>query len=184
MKSIIVLALLIAGSAGGFAQTTYAFNLPAGYYAKKIGPELLADPSGETHSRQEVAGKVVVVIFSAPNMTQGGRQEKWSKILADDPGTRLSDNISFYLLEDMSAAGMFKGMARDSMRKDFTKDSRPFLILDETGEVFKNLGVPHNKTVILVYDKTSKLRDVETNLDDSALTVNRLKFVTAKLLAE
>jgi predicted transcriptional regulator len=78
---------------------------------------------------------------------------------------------------------MFKGLALDDMKKEFTPHSRPFLILDQTGDVVKKFGVPRDQTVILIYDKKGKLRDVETNLKDQDGTVQRIKAIAKQLLA-
>ena len=92
--------------------------------------------------------------------------------------------MALFLVEDMSQAGAFKGMALDNMKKQFTPSSRPFLILDQTGAILKEFGVPRGKTEILIYDKGSSLRDVETDLDDQDLTVQRIKAITTLLLAQ
>jgi len=159
-------------------------HLPPGTYATQIDTTPLADPSGATHTRLEVKGKVVVAIFSAPNMSQGGTQEKWSNLLANQPTTRISDSVALFLVEDLSQAGAFKGIALDNMRKQFTPTSRPFLILDQNGAVLKKFGVPRGKTEILIYDKASMLRDVESDLDDQDATIQRIRAITAVLLAE
>jgi hypothetical protein len=181
---IIVLLVLCLATSGRLYADSVQMNIPPGDYGAQIASGSLEDPSGATHSRQEVKDKVVVAIFSAPNMSQGGRQEKWSDLLATQSDTKVSDKVSLYLVEDMTQAGMFKGMALDSMKKQFTPDSRPFLILDQTGNVFKQFGVPKNKTAILIYDKHSKLRDVEINLDDQEMTIHRIKAITKRLLDE
>ena len=117
-------------------------------------------------------------------MSQGGRQEKWSHLLANQPATMISDSVALVLVEDMSQAGAFKGAALDNMKKQFTPYSRPFLILDQTGAILKEFGVPRGRTEILIYDKQSMLRDVETDLDDQDVTVQRIKTITMRLLAE
>ena len=48
----------------------------------------------------------------------------------------------------------------------------------------KRFGIPHNKTQILIYDKESKLRDVETDLSDEKTVVHRVKAISNELLAE
>jgi len=181
---------IIAGSLVAFSTalsvraSDVEMTIPTGNYQHQLGTAKLADPSGTSHSKAEVAGKVVTAIFSAPNMSQGDKQQKWADLLATNPDTKVSNKVTLVLIEDMTQAGMFKGMARSSMKKDFAPGSRPFLILDETGDVFKRFGVSKGNTEILIYDKTGKLRDVETNLDDQATTVHRVKVITAKLLAE
>jgi hypothetical protein len=158
--------------------------IPPGNFARQLGSAALSDPSGATHTKQEVAGKVVVAIFSAPNMSQADAQKEWSRILADQPATKVSDQVKLVLVEDMSQSGIFKGMALSSMKKHFTKDSRPFLIIDQSGSELKKFGVPRGTTEILIYDKKGVLRDVENDLNDEAESVKRIKFITAKLMAE
>jgi hypothetical protein len=180
-------ACLLALGAGTVNQAVAAaveMTIPKGYYAKKIGKAPISDPSGTTHTRQEIAGKVVVGIFSAPNMTEGGQQEKWSDLLSTQPESKVSDAVVLILVEDMTQAGMFKGMALSSMKKQFSPHQRPFLVLDQTGAVFKRFGVPENKTAILIYDKTGRLRDVEVNLDDQKTTVARIQAITTELLED
>jgi hypothetical protein len=175
------LSAALSGSTGAQEVQTY---LPPGDYAKKIDTIPLSDPSGTTHTQQEVKGKVVVAIFSAPNMSQGGTQEKWSKLLAVDPDTKLSDSVALVLIEDMSQAGAFKGIALNNMKAQFTPQSRPFLILDQTGDILKRFGVPRGKTAILIYDKRSTLRDVELDLSNQDLVLKRVTAITGTLLNE
>jgi hypothetical protein len=178
------LLVLIFGTTSLGRAESIKMNMPPGNYATQLGTRSIADPSGATHTREEVKGKVVVAIFSAPNMSQGDRQEKWSDLLANKPETKLSNRIRLFLVEDMSQAGMFKGMALDSMKKQFTPTSRPFLILDQDGSFLKKFGVPRGQTVILIYDKRGKLRDVENNLDDEDMTIRRIHVITGRLFAE
>jgi len=159
-------------------------RVPPGNYARRLGATVLADPLGNPHTRRDAAGKVMVAIFSAPTMSQGGYQEKWSSLLADQPATRLPGEVMLVLFEDMSQAGMFQGMARDDMKKQFVKGSRPLVVLDETGATFRKFGIPKNKTEILLYDKTETLRDVEQDLGNVDATVRRIHAVTRQLQAE
>jgi hypothetical protein len=175
---------LLLGTSSLLHADTVTMNLPDGNYAKHLGTHSLADPSGKTHSRQEVKDKVVVGIFTAPNMSQGDVQQKWADLLANNSDTKLSDEVALILVEDMSQAGWFKGVARGDMKKDFTPASRPFLIIDEDGSVLKRFGVPHGTTRILIYDKNGTLRDVEENLDDQDATIHRIKSITHRLLEE
>ncbi len=88
------------------------------------------------------------------------------------------------LFEDMAHAGMFKGVARSDLKKQFTKGSRPLVVLDETGSIFTKYGVPRDKTEILIYDKKGVLRDVEADLRDSDKTVGRIHSITRALQAD
>jgi hypothetical protein len=176
--------ILLLGTSGLLRAESVTLNLPEGNYAMHIGTRPIADPSGATHTRKEIAGKVVVGIFTAPNMSQGDIQEKWANLLANQADTKISEDVALFLVEDMSQAGMFKGIARGDMKKEFTPNSRPFLILDEDGSVLKKFGVPRGTTRILIYDKNGTLRDVEENLDDQDATIHRIKSITHRLLEE
>lgn len=144
--SVVGLGLLLAGASSLLRAETVTMYLPEGNYATHIGTRSIADPSGATHTRKEIAGKVVVGIFTAPNMSQGNVQEKWADLLANQADTKISDEVALFLVEDMSQAGMFKGIALGDMKKEFTPNSRPFLILDQDGSVLKKFGVPRGTT--------------------------------------
>ncbi len=161
-------------------------HIPPGDYARQIGNGSLEDPSGAPHTRRDAAGEVVVAIFSIPNMSQGGYQEKWSDLLASQSDTKLPKSVFLVLFEDMAHAGMFKGIARSDLKQQFTKGSRPLVVLDETGAIFQKYGVPRDKTEILIYDKKGNLRDVEADLADAdtAATVARIHAITRALQAE
>ena len=152
-------------------------TIPSGYFAKNLGKSALADPSGTTHTKQEVAGKVVVALFSAPTPSQGDLQKQWSNGLAD----ALPKSIVFVLVEDMTEAGMFKGVALSEMKKEFSPTDRPFLILDQDGAFVKKFGVPKDKTVVLIYDAKGKLRDAEDNLGDQSDETTRIVAIARQL---
>jgi hypothetical protein len=155
--------------------------LPQGDYDHRLGMRGLDDPSGKEHTRRSVAGRVVVVIFSSPTWSQGGAQKRWAKILADDFRTRVPHRVALFLVEDMSQAGWFKGMAERRMRKQFTPTSRPLLLLDKTGHTSRKFGVKRDSTEILIFDKTGRLRDVETHLDDISVTTRRVRAICREL---
>jgi hypothetical protein len=158
-------------------------QIPPGDYTRQLGNGSLDDPSGAPHTRREAAGQVIVAIFSIPNMSQGSYQEKWSNLLADQSDTKLPKSVFLVLFEDMAHAGLFEGIARSDLKKQFTKGSRPLVVLDETGAIFKKYGVPRDKTEILIYDKKGVLRDVEADLSesDSEKTVTRIHAITRAL---
>jgi hypothetical protein len=179
-RSILFL-LLAALEFGSAARADDAMVVPPGNYTRQLGNGSLADPSGASHTRHEATGKVIVAIFSIPNMSQGGYQEKWAKLLAHQPDTKLPDSVFLVLFENMAQAGMFKGIARSDMKQQFTKGSRPLVVLDETGAIFKKYGVPSDKTEILIYDKSGALVDVEQDLSNTDTTLHRLHAITKKL---
>jgi len=160
--------------------------LPASDYVRMLGAYELADPSGAMHTEQEVTKKVCIVIFTVPDMNQGDMQQAWSDLLANKPETKVPDTVALLLLEDISQAGFFKDMALDSMKKQFTPQSRPLVLMDQDGGFCKRFGLPPDTTEIFIYDKKGVLRDVETKLgeDDQDATMARIKTITQILLAE
>jgi hypothetical protein len=158
-----------------------AMKVPPGEHTPPITAIGLKDPVGKLHTRQEVSGKVVVAIFSVPTSGEGDTQKKWSKLLADH--SNVPSKAVLILIEDMTQAGAFKGMAQDKMKSEFKPDSRPLLLLDQKGDVTKRFDIPKGKTQILIFDKKGTLRDVEANLDSEETTLHRVKTITAKLLA-
>jgi hypothetical protein len=159
-------------------------QIPPGHYTRQLGNGSLDDPTGVAHTRQEAKGQVIVAIFSIPNMSQGNYQEKWANLLGHQRDTKLPTSVFLVLFEDMAQAGMFQGIARSDMKEQFTKGSRPLLVLDETGSIFTKYGVPRDKTEILIYDKKGALRDVETDLDDSDTILHRIHAITEMLRKE
>src|SRR5450432_591921 len=99
--SVIGFGLLLLGTSGLLRAESVEMNMPAGNYSTHLGTRALKDPSGATHTRQEIKNKVVVGIFSAPNMSQGDTQQKWSDILATHPDTKVSDEVALILVEDI-----------------------------------------------------------------------------------
>ena len=172
---------ILAGTSRSLARSDDDMVVPPGNYARHLGTGSLDDPSGVAHTPREAAGHVIVAIFSIPNMSQGGYQEKWSNLLAQQSDTKLPRSVFLVLFENMAQAGMFKGIARSDMKDQFTKGSRPLVVLDETGSIFKKYGVPPDKTEILVYDKKGKLVDVEQDLSNDDVTLRRLHAITRKL---
>lgn len=176
----------LAAASRSDAQSTHsaqnvAMKVPAGEHTPPVTVIGLKDPAGKLHTRQEVSGKVVVAIFSVPTSGQGDTQKKWSKLLADK--SNVPSKAVLILVEDMTQAGAFKGMAQDKMKSAFKPDSRPLLLLDQKGDVTKRFDIPKGKTQILIFDKKSTLRDVEANLDSEDTTLHRVRAITAKLLA-
>lgn len=175
-----VVAVLGCGSVS-FVYADDEMVVPPGDYTRQLGNGSLADPSGVAHTRRDAMGQVIVAIFSIPNMSQGSYQEKWANLLAHQPETKLPNSVFLVLFENMAQAGMFKGIARSDMKQQFTKGSRPLVVLDETGAIFKKYGVPPDRTEILIYDKTGALVDVEQDLSDTDVTVHRIQVITKKL---
>ncbi|SDT95582.1 hypothetical protein SAMN05444156_1045 [Verrucomicrobium sp. GAS474] len=164
------------------AEPSPLMTIPPGDYAREMGDQTLKDPAGGRHFSADVKGYVVVVIFSVPDLSQGGRQKKWAKFLAEEGATRLPRAVKFALIEDMAQSGL-SGMARDEMKKEFAPKARPLLLLDETGAITHGFGIPRDRTQVLVYDKKGRLRHVET-ANPTPESAGRVRQIAALLLAE
>lgn len=177
-SALIAASVILLGA--GPLSAAVSMTIPSGYQAKNLGSSVVADPTGVTHTKKEVAGKVVVALFSAPTPSQGDLQKQWSNGLA----AALPKSVAFILVEDMTQAGLFKGIALSDMKSEFSPHDRPFLVLDQNGAVVKKFGVPRDKTVVLIYDTTGKLRDVEANLGNAGAATARIVAIAKQLQAE
>jgi hypothetical protein len=155
--------------------------IPSGQRGARVGSDPLSDPAGEVHTHLAISGRVGVVIFSVPDMSQGPSQRRWSRILANDPASMLPDSVALVLVEDMAAAGPFRDEARHDMTDQFKRKKRPLLLLDESGAIFQQYQISRNRTEILIFDQGGRLRDVEQNLDDQQATIGRIKSITSEL---
>ena len=175
---LLILAIINLSPLGQAKTSTDVPKLNAGL------ADTLQDPAGKPHHRLAVDGKIGVVIFSVPDMSQGPSQRRWSRILASDPSSRLPDSVALVLVENMALSGPFRDEARDDMQKQFTAKKRPFLLLDESGNVSKRFGILRDRTEVLIFDQKGQLRDVEDNLDNRDQVEARIKSVVAGLNAK
>lgn len=172
-------ALLLGGAVfPPHAGAAPPMTVPADGYLRRLDNDALLDPAGVRHSTDRVRGRVVVILFSIPDLGQGDNQKRWSALLADDPDTRLPKSAAFALIEDMAQAG-FPGLARDEMRRKFSPGERPVLLLDEKGAMTKRFGIPRDRTQVLIYDKSGILRHVETRDPTPAAAADVKRIVTA-----
>ncbi|ACD82111.1 hypothetical protein [Candidatus Methylacidiphilum infernorum] len=158
--------------------------IPYEGYAHHLPFPFLIDPLGIKHPREMFIGKISVFIVSVPNMSQGRKQEKWAKLLGEDPKTKLPSEVALILVEDISHAGFFKAMALSHIKKHFDEHSRPFPVIDYNGTLTRDFGVAKNSTQILIYDKSGNLYEVEKNLDNVDLTLNRIHKAIQRLERE
>jgi hypothetical protein len=127
-----------ANGAGQFAQSTPLFR------ARSV--------NGTEHRGEELYQKRgMVVMISAPNLTQCEKQKRWEKALRKEawPETNAPQCV---VIEDMSQARSYREKAREMMREKAQKDARLLFILDEEGDLRRQFGVMENETVILVVD--------------------------------
>lgn len=152
------LALLLACLGAATGPKLEAQQVPPGYRASiPIGS--LRDPQNMVHAFNGKLTRPVVAIFSIPNMSQGGTQERWANALADDPQTRLPDTVGLFLVEDMVTG--FSDIARKEMKKQYVPGQRPVVLLDEDSAIREKFGVAKGKTCVLVYSQENKLVHVQ-----------------------
>jgi hypothetical protein len=151
--ALLLACLGLAGGPGLEAQT-----VPSGYRTS-IPVGSLRDPQNMVHAFNGKLTRPIVAIFSIPNMSQGGTQERWASALADDPGTRLPDTVGLFLVEDMVTG--FSDLARKEMKKQYVPGQRPVVLLDEDSAIREKFGVAKGKTCVLVYSRENKLAYVQ-----------------------
>lgn len=137
------------------AQAGYASQLPA---------FSLQDVAGKTYTQKNFE-KGVIIIVTAPTLSNKGAQEGWSDQLT---ATKSGNKRGLILLEDMTAA-LFKKTALNRMKKEYKPGVEPVLLIDDTGEVRKKMGVEEGKTIVLVYDDNGKLIHTEVGKPSKSL---------------
>ncbi len=122
-------------------------------YAQTLPNFSLKDPAGKRQTKSEIAKNGLVMVVTAPILSNKDAQEGWSKFLTPAKGER-KGHIVF--VEDMKPSS-FKGKAMSSMKKDYKPGKDPILLVDQQGSLRKKLKVKEKKTVVLVYNKEGKL---------------------------
>jgi hypothetical protein len=122
-------------------------------YAEELPDFSLQDPAGETFTRDSLAKDGLVLVVTAPILRNKGAQEGWDKYLRD---AKSGSKAKLVYIEDMMPS-MFKGMALKGMKKGYEPGKEPILLIDNDGEVRRQLNVPEKKTVVLVYDNGGML---------------------------
>jgi hypothetical protein len=125
----------------------------AARYAQELPDFSLSDPDGVKHTKQGVLKDGVVLVVTAPILSQSDEQADWAKMLAD---SRSGAKAQLVFLEDMQPSN-FKGTARSRMKARFKEGQSLLLLLDEKGKLRKALKVTEEATVVLVYDPHGKL---------------------------
>ena len=145
-----VAALFLLGSFGALEVRAAKGN---GRYVSAMPSFKLKDPYDKEHSATAFKGKPTVLILTIPNVKHGDRQSRWSRWLKKKGWP---DSVNFVLVQDMSQSNV-KDKARASMKKKFKPDTKPLLLLDETGAVRRSFRVQNDETVLLIFDKTGKV---------------------------
>ena len=112
----------------------------------------LLDPAGIKHTRDELLKGGLVMVVTAPTLSQGKAQKGWSAFL--EKSKPKASHLVF--LEDESTSA-FKGMAEKEMKKEYKVGDPIILLLDKEGSLRSKLGLEKGKTVVLVYDDDGKL---------------------------
>jgi hypothetical protein len=123
-------------------------------------PELkLDDPLGNTFTEDNFTERGVVVVATAPSLSQGDAQQTWDAAFRG--ARRGADGPQVVMLEDMSQS-WFRGPVLDRMRASYKSGQTLVLLLDEDGAIRKALGVPENATVAFAFAPGGQLAAVET----------------------
>ncbi|MFH1654165.1 MAG: hypothetical protein ABIE74_08930 [Pseudomonadota bacterium] len=113
----------------------------------------LKDPRGKTFTSGEILKKGLVIVVTAPTLSNESAQNGWNEFLVK---TMPKKKVTLLFLEDMSVSD-FKKTALKDMKKDYVPGTPPLLLIDTNGDVRKKLGVEAGKTSVLVYNKKGKL---------------------------
>ncbi len=144
--------------------------------AAKVGPKLpsftLKDPLGKAWSSKELVKGGLVIVATAPTLSQEKSQRGWSDYLEESK----PKNAHLVFLEDMSATH-FDGMAKSSMRKDYKEGDPVILLLDENGDLRAKLGAKKGKTTVFVYNDDG----TRIAIDHSTPSAAGAKTIWAKL---
>ena len=142
---------------GAFLSLSACSKSASDEAAKHSGRDLpefkLKDPRGKAYSRKDILADGVVLVVTAPILSNKSDQEAWAKYLKT--AKRRNKGLLVFL-EDMSPSS-FKGTALSGMRKQSEAGEEPLLLIDPEGGLRKKLGVERKDTVVLAYDREGRL---------------------------
>lgn len=113
----------------------------------------LKDPIGNLHCSTEIGKYGLVLVVTAPILSNESFQKGWDRFL---PAFKPATKARLFFIEDM-APSLFKEMALSQMKKGYRPNGDPTLLIDNTGAVRRALGVAEKQTVVLVFDASGKL---------------------------
>jgi len=143
-------------------------------FAQQLPDFSLADPTGEMHTNKSVSENGVVLVITAPILSQSDDQEKWARLLLD---SKSGSKAQLVFIEDLQPS-TFKGIARSKMKDRFEPGKEPLLLLDENGKLRRAFKVIKEDTVILVYDKNGRLIHAESGNPSAAIAAAIWKKLT------
>ena len=171
----LTLATGIAGVLFAFAACSHDHapaEDPLAHEQRVALPErTLADPLGADHALRELARVLggLIAVVTAPTLANQAAQEGWSS--AFDAGIG-AERGRVVFLQDMSVS-WFADTAKERMAAETEPDANPLLLLDESGEVARALGVAEGETVLIVFD--AKGNELKRSAEDpSAELADRL----------
>lgn len=148
--SLIAVLSLIAINTG-FAKGSSSF-------AQVLPNFSLQDPVGKTFTKAGLSKNGLVLVVTAPILSDESAQKGWDKFLS---GAKSGSKARWVYVEDMQPS-LFKGQAMSGMKKDYVPGKEPILLVDTDGKLRRALGVSAKRTVVLVYDGEGKLVHSET----------------------
>ncbi len=170
MKKIILTSLIVV------SIFTVACDkmTPKSKSSKSLPSFSLKDPSGKIFTDKDISKEGVVLVLTAPILSNKDEQEGWDKYL----GAIKSGKATLVFVEDMGPSA-FKSTALKRMEKEYAPGQEPILLIDENGSLRKKLGVAEKNTVVFVYDGDGNEVLVETG-DPSAESGKRIADAAVK----
>jgi hypothetical protein len=138
--------------------------LVSGAVAASVWPEALPDlrlkdPLGKEFTSSQLSERGVVVLVTAPNLSQGATQEAWDAAFRG--AKRDPEGPAVVILEDMTQS-WFRPLVLGRMKETYKPGASIVLLLDEVGTTRKAFGVPDNTTVAFAFAPGGKRVAVET----------------------
>lgn len=128
-----------------------------GEYVPQVPEFSLKDPRGEAHTSASLyANNGMLIMLTAPNLTQYEKQKRWEKYIAKQRWP-LNNAPRRVLLEDLSQQETFKERVRSMMAEKYDPQGELMVIVDEDGAVRRRFGVQNNETVLLLVDASGKV---------------------------
>lgn len=152
MKWVVTLVMVVG----------YLGSVPAS--ARDLPYFTLKDPIGNLHCSTEIGKYGLVLVVTAPILSNESFQKGWDRFL---PAFKPATKARLFFIEDM-APSLFKEMALSQMKKGYRPSGNPTLLIDTTGAVRRALGVAEKQTVVLVFDASGKLVFKETGRPSAA----------------
>jgi len=123
----------------------------------------LKDPAGKEFTDADVRKAGVVIVVTIPNVKHQDPQKHWVHEISKEKWG--ADGPKFILIEDL-AQSPYKDKSMNGMKESYKAGSIPQLLVDDTGDFRRALGVQQDETNVLVYDKDGRLLAFEKTSED------------------